>query len=92
MTTGESCRHLTNRCATQDSDCLLMEENVMEHDLQNKSACSPCVLPYIHKLLSCLALNVCGMLSKISYQDFVSFISNYDIITISESKLYDRFS
>ena len=93
VTTGERRRHLTNRYASQDSDCLLMEENVMEHDLRNKSACASCVRPYIHdKLLSCLALNVCGMLSKMKYPDFVSFISNYDIVAISESKLYDTDS
>ena len=93
MTTGESCRHLPNRCATLDSRCVLTEDTVTEHDARSKSACSPCVLPYIHdKLLSCLALNVCGMLSKIKYPDFVSFISNYGIIAISESKLDDTGS
>ena len=93
VTTGESCRHRTNRCASQDSGCVFMEENIMEHDLQNKSACSPCVLPCIHdKLLSCLALHVCGMLSNIKYPDFVSFISTYDIIAISENKLDDTDS
>ena len=55
MTTAESCRHMTNRCATLDSDCVLMEENVTEHDVQNKSACSPSVLPFTHDKF-CLAL------------------------------------
>ena len=88
VTIGKSCRHLTNRCSTQDTGCVLTEEIVMEHDLQNESACSPCVLPYSHdKLLSCLALNVCGMLFKIKYPDFVYFVSNYDIIPTSESEL-----
>ena len=29
MATGESCRHTSNRCATQDSGCVLGEENIM---------------------------------------------------------------
>ena len=29
VTTGESCRHRTNRCASQDSGCVFMEENIM---------------------------------------------------------------
>ena len=29
VATGESCRHATNGCATQDSGCVLGEENIM---------------------------------------------------------------
>ena len=40
-------------------------------------------------VLSCLALNVCGILSKLKYPDFTNFISQFDIVCISESKLDD---
>ena len=47
-----------------------------------------CLVP-MFKPLSFLGLNVCGILSKMKHPDFLSLISNHDIIAISESKLDD---
>ena len=51
-----------------------------------------CATLYSCKLLSCLALNVCGMLSEMKHPDFVSFISNHCTIAVSDSKLDDTDS
>ena len=39
------------------------------------------------KYISCVSINVGGLLSKLSYPDFTEFIGSHDIICISESKL-----
>ena len=39
--------------------------------------------------LSCLALNVCGILSKMLSRDFIETVTKYDIIAFSETKLDD---
>ena len=51
-----------------------------------------CYLTLNDKLLSSLALNVCGMLSEMKHPDFVSFISNHCTIAVSDSKLDDTDS
>ena len=47
------------------------------------------------KIIQCLnflALNVCGLVSKINNPDFIEFISLYDIICLTETKIdqYDE--
>ena len=46
-------------------------------------------LEQTQQILSCVALNVCGIKSKLIFPEFISFIKNHDIICFSESKLAD---
>ena len=39
------------------------------------------------KQLKLLALNVCGLKSKLRSNDFEDFIQNYDLVCLSETKL-----
>ena len=39
------------------------------------------------EILSCLALNVCGIRSKLLYPELLELVSKHDIICISETKL-----
>ena len=43
----------------------------------------------LQQTLSCVALNVCGIKSKLIFPEFISFINKHDIICFSESKLAD---
>ena len=75
---------------SQNSGCVHSEENIGKYECRDESLSSPNVLPCtIVKPLSFLALNVCGIHSKMKHPDFLSLISNHDIIAISESKLDD---
>ena len=57
-------------------------------NVEMKVLSSPNVLPCTNvRPLSFLALNVCGIVSKMKHPDFLSLISNHDIIP--ESKLDD---
>ena len=59
-------------------------------NVEMKFLSSPNVLPCTNvRPLSFLALNVCGILSKMKHPDFLSLISNHDMIAIPESKLHD---
>ena len=76
--------------AGQNSGCVHSEENIGKYECRDESLSSPNVLPCtIVKPFSFLTLNVCGILSKMKHPDFLSLISNHDIIAISESKLDD---
>ena len=39
--------------------------------------------------ISCLALNVCGVLSKLRYPEFMNLITKFDIVTLTETNLDD---
>ena len=76
--------------AGQNSVCVHSEENIGKYVSRDESFSSPNVLPCTNvKPLSFLALNVCGIRSKMKYPDFLSLIPSHDIIAISESKLDD---
>ena len=64
-TAGENCTILKSCLASQNPDGLHSEENIGEYDCRNESLSTPNVLPCTYdKPLSFLALNVCGILSK----------------------------
>ena len=89
-TVGRNGTILKGCRAGQNSGCVHSEENIGKYECRDESLSSPNVLPCtIVKPLSFLALNVCGILSKMKHPDFLSLISSHDIIAISESKLDD---
>ena len=42
--------------------------------------------------LSCMAINVGGLRSKLNFPSFLSFIQNYDVVVVTESKFSDTDS
>merc|ERR1719239_629833 len=42
--------------------------------------------------LSCMAINVGGLRSKLNFPSFLSFIKNYDVVVVTESKFSDTDS
>ena len=86
QTAGENSTILKSCRASQNPGCVHSEENLGEYECRDESLSSPCTND---KLLSFLALNVCGILSKMKHTDILSLIFNHDIIAISESKLDD---
>ena len=89
-TAGRNGTILKGCRAGQNSGCVHSEENIGKYECRDESLSSPNVLSCTNvKPLSFLALNVCGILSKMKDPDFLSLISNHDIIAISESKLND---
>ena len=89
-TPGRNGTILKDCRAGQNSRCVHSEENFGKYECRDERLSSPNVLPCTNfKPLSFLALNVCEILSQTKHPDFLSLISNHDIITISESKLDD---
>ena len=92
-TAGRNGTILKGCRAGQNSGCVHSEENIGKYECRDESLSSPNVLPCTNvKPLSFLALNVCGIHSKKKHPDFLSLISNHDIIDIIdiyESKLDD---
>ena len=89
-TAGRNGTILKGCRAGQNSGCVHSEENIGKYECRDECLSSPNVLPCTNvKPLSFLALNVCGILSKMKHPDLWSLISNHDIIAISESKLDD---
>ena len=89
-TARENCTILKSCLASQNHGSLHSEENIGKYKCRDESLSSPNVLPCTNvKPLSFLVLNVCGIHSKMKHPDFLSLISNHDIIAISESKLDD---
>ena len=89
-TVGRNGTILKGCRAGQNSGCVHSEENIGKYECRDESLSSPNVLSCTNvKPLLFLALNVCGILSKMKDPDFLSLISNHDIIAISESKLND---
>ena len=87
-TAGRNGTILKGCRAGQNSGCVHSEENIGKYECRDESLPSPNVLPCTNvKPLSFLAINVCGILSKMKHPDFLSLIANHDIIAISESKL-----
>ena len=71
-TAGRNCMILKGCCAGQNSGCMHSEENIGKYECRDKSLSSPNVLPCTNvKLLSFLALNVCGILSKMKHPDLL---------------------
>ena len=50
------------------------------------------ILGNTHTTLSCMALNVGGLRSKLDFPSFITFVKSYDIIVITESKFSDTDS
>ena len=89
-TAGRNGTILKGCPAGQNSGCVHSEDNIGKYECRDESLSSPNVLPCTNvKPLSFLAINVCGILSKMKHPDFLSLISNHDIIAISQSKLDD---
>ena len=89
-TAGRNCTILKGCRAGQNSGCVHSEENIGKYECRDESLSSPNVLSCTNvRPLSFLALNVCGILSKMKHTDFLSLISSHDTTAICESKLDD---
>ena len=89
-TAGRNCTILKGCRAGQNSACVHSEENIGKYECRDESLSSPNVLSCTNvRPLSFLALNVCGILSKMKHPDFLSLISSHDTTAICESKLDD---